>query len=362
MLPQLSRRMASDFPLRGERNHGLQALRGIAALLVYLQHAIAYANISAPGPVDILYIFDFGGIGVYIFFVLSGYLMATKVKDPPLKFAMDRMRRIYPTFWISVLVAGSLVWAMYGVFGATWPLLLLMPFGEKPQMSLPYWTLYYEMAFYAFIFFLMIVAKRWVIPLALALLAASYWFWRRPYTVDMQFPDLSQLFLTIYAVFFFAGILVYVLNLQSFNIPAVYFAISIGFITISTFFYYLPGIHFLPVWLQVDGFYLTKAFGGFFAVCAALVWVPSGLFGRFLHWIGNLSYGVYLAHLVAIQAVVYVLLQLGSPVGFWPALLFCLIGAAPLSIGMGLLDLRVQGYLKARLKWRGARGPVQVGA
>lgn len=62
--------------------------------LVFLQHAFWLATYMAPGPVETLYGLSLGGIGVFLFFGLSGYLIAGKAGDAPLKFAIDRARRI----------------------------------------------------------------------------------------------------------------------------------------------------------------------------------------------------------------------------------------------------------------------------
>lgn len=57
----------------------IQCLRGIAALLVVLSHAIGLGGLTIPGHTsalnDFFYLRDIGGVGVDILFVLSGFIM-----------------------------------------------------------------------------------------------------------------------------------------------------------------------------------------------------------------------------------------------------------------------------------------------
>ncbi|WP_371258775.1 acyltransferase family protein [Ancylobacter sp. FA202] len=82
-----------------------------------------------------------------MFFALSAYLMTNKASDPPLKFALDRVRRVYPCFWIALAVSSLVSLYLIGVHGTTWQLALIIPFGMPPWANVPYWTLYFEMSF-----------------------------------------------------------------------------------------------------------------------------------------------------------------------------------------------------------------------
>ena len=97
------------------RNHHIQALRGIAASLVVLSHAldVIVEHRILPEwfrPVG----FSIGGLGVATFFVISGFIMVTISYDDfgsvskSLRFAKRRLIRIVPTYWIATLVAFAL--------------------------------------------------------------------------------------------------------------------------------------------------------------------------------------------------------------------------------------------------------------
>jgi len=157
--------------------HNLQALRGVACLMVLGIHLAIWEShygISRPLLTPLLW---FGYAGVDLFFVLSGFLIAhtqwhavgTPAKLPGYLFR--RAWRIYPTFWVMMLLAVVLFEATGSApppadgdrFGrwATW--LTLWP-PNAPNLYIPVaWTLPYELLFY-FAFGLLLLLPRRVAP------------------------------------------------------------------------------------------------------------------------------------------------------------------------------------------------------
>ena len=142
---------------------GLDLLRFVAAGLVVADHfgLFAWAYPSATGPArDAAFPFlapmsAIGSIGVEIFFLISGFVIAASaVGSTPVDFAMRRAIRVFPALWISGLVASI---AMLST-GA--PLLsvaadyaryaVLSPVG--PYIDGVVWTLVVEAVFYALIY------------------------------------------------------------------------------------------------------------------------------------------------------------------------------------------------------------------
>ena len=114
----------------------IQALRGIAAALVVGRHLFGW-------PVGIA--------GVDIFFVISGFIMATIAPGAlPRLFLARRLARIYPLWWLCVAPAIFGLGLASGFDGPrVWASVLLVPMGRA---TLPYldvgWSLMFEVLFY----------------------------------------------------------------------------------------------------------------------------------------------------------------------------------------------------------------------
>jgi peptidoglycan/LPS O-acetylase OafA/YrhL len=93
---------------------GFDGLRLAAALLVLLAHAM-FTRAGAP-PADPVAraLADAGVGGVYIFFIISGFLLCRSLDREPdaLRFAVNRLLRIYPGFVACVLVTALVLGAL----------------------------------------------------------------------------------------------------------------------------------------------------------------------------------------------------------------------------------------------------------
>lgn len=128
---------------------GIQGLRAIAAFLVVIQHAIFCAYVwrgdAYPDPPPV----RLGAIGVTLFFAISGFVIALNRHRPVGRFAAHRLLRIYPAYWIAAgltlcLLAFSLQPAKISMAA-----FFLWPTRHPVDLIIPYWTLIYEMIFYA---------------------------------------------------------------------------------------------------------------------------------------------------------------------------------------------------------------------
>ncbi|ELY3737942.1 acyltransferase [Cronobacter sakazakii] len=124
--------------------HTLQIVRGVAAMMVVTNHL--WGTVFGG-------IFKYnGGLGVDIFFVLSGFLMVFTQKETrgPIEFLSGRIFRIYPMY---ILVSLPLIIMMVEVnnpFKILSNLFLIPTFGQLQHRLAndPAWTLVYEMIFY----------------------------------------------------------------------------------------------------------------------------------------------------------------------------------------------------------------------
>lgn len=144
------------------RIEAIQALRAIAAVLVVMVHAINVDDertdwgrslLGAWPPLN-----DFGGIGVDVFFVLSGFVMASTVASrrglTARHFLNDRFVRVVPVYWLAgacylftMWLVGRPIYINEVLLGVT-----VLPLFDARQFELPVllvgWSLAYEMAFY----------------------------------------------------------------------------------------------------------------------------------------------------------------------------------------------------------------------
>ena len=153
----------------------LQILRAIAAISVVYSHVAV-----AP---------KFGAFGVDIFFVISGFVMALVIAngESPRAFAIGRLARIVPLYWIMTTCILLVIVAKPTLFTNTTATIanyvrsmLFIPYfkenGEMFPLLFVGWSLNYEMLFYLCIWISIVVARGIYAPLTLALLGAIYFF------------------------------------------------------------------------------------------------------------------------------------------------------------------------------------------
>ncbi|ULX54812.1 hypothetical protein A9P79_23425 [Cupriavidus taiwanensis] len=130
---------------------GVQALRAIAFLMVLFQHGVYYAT-SVKGLDYRPYLpIDFGQAGVLLFFTISGYVMGACLDQGP-RFMWNRVLRIYPPFWLTIALSFALLAGSDSFRLDMWSMLLLPTTRVNNSYYIPYWTLCYEVAFYALVY------------------------------------------------------------------------------------------------------------------------------------------------------------------------------------------------------------------
>lgn len=161
-----------------EHNHFLDSLRGLAALWVVFNHTQEYLPNALPEIPSVIRqpLIQYGGLGVQVFFVLSGYVIAqslqrTRMDTPALgNFMVRRMVRLSPPYWAAVVfalvvssvsaVAKDEVWSFPSIGRLLAHVVYLPDLLNMEMINGVHWTLYIEVQFYVLIgIFLWLLAK-----------------------------------------------------------------------------------------------------------------------------------------------------------------------------------------------------------
>jgi peptidoglycan/LPS O-acetylase OafA/YrhL len=147
-------------PARG-RLQGIQVLRLLAAGAVLVQHGIYLSQIAYGSAAPFFATGWLGVIGVFLFFLISGFVISGLIETPPARFAIARVLRIYPPLIMAIVIGGGLGLLFkevsWGDLQWRWSLLAL-PVGDgfTEWSRVPYWTLLYEVVFYLVTYVLML--------------------------------------------------------------------------------------------------------------------------------------------------------------------------------------------------------------
>ena len=137
-----------------QRLDHIHGLRGIAALVVVIQHACQLVQDAGPDHYRwFLDTINFGRFGVVLFFMISGLVIPFSFRgETPLRhFAISRFFRLYPVYWLSIPVLGYVALVRGGHVDAAMVmgnLTMLQGLWGGANIGPGYWTLSYEMAFY----------------------------------------------------------------------------------------------------------------------------------------------------------------------------------------------------------------------
>lgn len=199
-----------------QRFHVLDLARFMAALAVVLFHYYFRGWVTggqsplrfpAVGPW-----LRYGYLGVQFFFMISGFVIFMSAQGRTAhQFAYARFLRLFPAYWFAVLTTAGVI-ALWGapLFQVSWwqvviNLTMLQQFLHVTHVDGVYWTLTYELVFYAWIYFMLISRRLEQFSLwCLAMLVIS--------SVSKVLPMpgwLKLLLLADYAPYFIAGALFY---------------------------------------------------------------------------------------------------------------------------------------------------------
>lgn len=160
----------------------LDGLRGLAAVAVVLYHMTSSYDSFFPGadpsPVNIWW----GMFGVQLFFMISGFviLMSAGRARRPSDFAISRVSRLYPAYWVALSLS-FLVTLAFDVPHEPllwWQVVLNVTMVQRwflvPNVDDVYWTLAIEMQFYVMVFLVLVLTRCRLTPRVVTGIAAVW--------------------------------------------------------------------------------------------------------------------------------------------------------------------------------------------
>lgn len=299
-----------------KKTQNIQALRGVAVLLVVLFHlAIVEKKYGGVGTI-LPEILNFGMFGVDLFFVISGFVMVTVTRGAfqsvgkSMQFLYHRASRIYPAYWVYsllvllvFLVKPSLVNSSQGNEVNILASFLLWPTERLPLLMIG-WTLIHEIYFYVVFFVVLLLMRESHLVYALlswmaVILCANIFY-------EFSIPALKIVF-HLLTLEFILGCFV---ALFFYRITALITDTRISIIiAVAGFVVPLYGQHvYSSVSGQVDpqGWWRILIFGvPAVAMVFGLVGAERGGFvlHPFLIKMGDASYSIYLSHLLTLSVL-----------------------------------------------------------
>lgn len=304
--------------LKMGRLYQLDALRGIAALMVVVFHFFYHYDSKYGHSFAVFEWVRLGKTGVYLFFIISGFVIFWTLSrsDRPMDFIFSRFSRLYPPFWVAVILTFSFT-SLIGPENrvVSWEALVanLTMFHEYfgyPHVDGVYWTLSIELAFYILsllAFFLGLL--RFADSVCLAWLSISFF----SALSGLDFGILDKVLLLKYNLLFVLGIAFYrYWSGQGKAMPLLCISLSIVLAFVR---FPLDEAVTIVIWVGLFSMVIS----------GRLMWLNQSL----LIWLGSISYSLYLIH----QNIGYGIIELGYRYDLTPlisitfALLVSFLGA-----------------------------------
>lgn len=329
----------------------VQALRGVAVILVLLYHILTVEKKYNPDFVILPKLFKLGGIGVDFFFIISGFIMyyVTEKYHQKLSsffvFLYSRFTRIYPIYWFySILILPVLFlkpsWVNSSQGGEVNLLasFLLYPTNTKPLIIVA-WSLIHEIYFYLMYAFFLLLFKRkqiWFFCCGWLFII----FCANAFNITTN-PFASVVFNTLTIEFIMGLLLGVTFKKDNLKTSKIHKNILLStFIIFPLIFYTF--FHFFE---NEDYRYLKFGIPCLIMIYVALVLENKNLiFHSLLIKIGNASYSIYLVHILVINVVGKALGVFGLSNFFYECLLVLLMFV--FSILTGVLSYK---FLEMRL-------------
>ncbi len=308
-----------------DRLPNLDPLRFLLASLVLFFHIPQLSrNQGLPYFLDAP-VFNRGTEAVYMFFVLSGFLIIRliyryKQQDDfsIKKFYIRRILRIFPLYYLIIIFGFLFYWQILPA--------LNIPFennynlGEGVLMTTFFfpnvfarlyhpggilevlWSIGIEEQFYVMIAPLLYIVKKHRILLILSILTIGYFI-----LFHLNVLDTLRRFSFVYFLLFFGGIVAILEEKKRLEFLKISRVIPL-FIVVATVLYFATDVFkFQDLWIRN---LTTMLLFGLFIHTLAHNNFGKRLSHKFLNYLGQISYGIYMFHVIALNCVVFFMLKI----------------------------------------------------
>jgi len=300
----------------------VQMLRGIASVLVILLHITFNSSTSFSQPF-LFNIFKFGGAGVDIFFVLSGFIItysnleALSRPNKLIGFLKRRFIRIFPIYWI-VFTFFLLLQLIFSSFYKT-PFSLNLTSILKTWLLLPghmmingvSWSLTNELYFYLLFSLAILIPIKKIV----AYFSLGYFI----FLIVLAFGGITsenvyiKLLIFPMNIEFFLGVLIAII-IKKIPTVLILYMLIIGISAFVVGAYYQDNEFVFLTKGVSEGLNRVVMFGlpSSFIIAAFVKWELSNtvIVKRFLLQLGDASYAIYLIHLPIVAALFKIMVVL----------------------------------------------------
>lgn len=350
-----------------ERLFALQGLRGLAVLGVVLFHMTSVEARYSGGDRLLPGFLDFFQLGVDLFFVISGFVMVIvsrgRFQDSvqAQRFVFNRVSRIYPTYWLYFFITLAVYLVQPGMVNSghgdsnLLRSFLLLP-SDKVLLVMVAWSLVFELWFYLVFSGFLPWRERWL-PGLLAVWALLLLVFNTLQSWQ-DYSPLVQIIVHPYALEFIGGAALALLfhSPYSARIPdrtvwALLWLTTLVGMPLIGFFQLFEG-HGLARMLVVG-----VTFGGLVLSLALLERRGRVRISPALVAVGDMSYTLYLSHLLVLGVIGRVWTWLGPwPGSYLDNLVFAVLMMAAVLVygwvGYRLFEKPVLDRANAFCKWR----------
>ncbi|PBQ08540.1 acyltransferase [Pseudomonas congelans] len=307
-----------------ERLYSLQGLRGVAVLGVVLFHMMSVESKFSGGDILLPPWLDFFQLGVDLFFVISGFVMVIvsrgRFQSAPeaQRFLFNRVSRIYPTYWLYFfitlavyLVQPGMVNSGHGSSNLIMSFLLLP--NDKVLLVMVAWSLLFELWFYVVFSGFLLFRER-----SLPFLLGAWCLIIVVFNTLADWQDYSpavKIILHPYALEFVLGaaLALFFYGRHSARVPTAAVWLLLGVALMAA----VPLIGYYRLY-ESQGLLRMLMVGGTFGVLVVTLALLERrrqlLVPAFMVAVGDMSYTIYLSHLL----VLGVIGRVWSLVGAWP--------------------------------------------